>query len=185
MAVLVVGAAVQLLRAPTAAAAPARRRRYGPWGAACGWREPGARGAAAAVLLLGLPLPPAQNAREAGDAEGDPLGPGAPSPAPTLARPPATAARCAPAAAASRGAPSWAAKVRAALYAGSVQRPDQPRRRGLAVGRGEAAARAPERGQRVPAPAAASRSGAPPQPQEPPGPGIWRRRHVPTDQRAG
>uniref|UniRef100_A0A3Q1MFH0 Bone morphotic protein 6 n=1 Tax=Bos taurus TaxID=9913 RepID=A0A3Q1MFH0_BOVIN len=181
VAVLVVGAVVQLLRAP----APARRRRS-RGGVAGGRREPGPRGAAtpAADLLLGLPVPAAQDAREAGDAERDPVGAGAPAPAAAPARPPAAPGIPAAAAASSRGAPARTAEVCAPLHAGPVQRPVRRRRGGRGFGRGEAAARAARRGRRVPAPVPIVGRRAPPRQREPPGHRAWRRR-VPTDERAG
>lgn len=123
VAVLVVGAAVQLWTPATAATSAGSRG--GRRGAAAGSRrEPGAcRAAAAAILFFGLPLSAAQDPREAGDAKGDSVGVGAPTQAAPPARPPAASVSRAPAAAAAtgpRGAPSRAAEVRSALHAGSL-----------------------------------------------------------------
>lgn len=115
------------------------------------WRLPprgaraarGGRGAAATRRRLGLPLPAAEVAREAGDAAGDPLGAGAAPPTPAAA-----AGALGPAA----GAPDGGA----ALHAGPLPRPGRGRggQRGCGAGRPPAAPRpaaaAQLAGQRLP-----------------------------------
>uniref|UniRef100_A0A8C3FMA4 Bone morphotic protein 6 n=1 Tax=Chrysemys picta bellii TaxID=8478 RepID=A0A8C3FMA4_CHRPI len=159
---LVGRAAVQLLLLPAAArAAPAARR-----GGAAGGQQQGAA-TASSRLLAGIPLPAPQVAREAGDAEGDPVRAGAAAPAPAAARA-AAAAASSPAAAAA--APAGQAQLGSSLHAGSVQCPVQ---------RGGAGAGA---GGRAPPPAAPHRSHPAAQDPHPPAGTQWR---LPLGQLAG